>query len=87
MITATGRRSKCHSDNSIAMQASCCTPTDFTAMLDFALCDLVLGQVVRDAHAAVFLGTEALRQLQQQLTDAAGHVGEDVVGQIEVSTA
>ena len=44
-------------------------------------------QLVGDASGAVVLGAEALRRLQQQLGDAAGHVGEDEVGQVVVGAA
>ena len=46
------------------------------------LCDLFLCQLVGDAQGAVVLDAEALRKLQQQVGDAAGHVGEDQVGQV-----
>jgi hypothetical protein len=48
--------------------------------------DLLLGQIVGHAHGAVVLGAEPLRQLQELLGDAAGHVGEDQIGQIVVGT-
>jgi hypothetical protein len=49
--------------------------------------ELLLRQVVRDVHALVARGAEALRQVEQRLGHPTGDVAEDEVGHRLVGAA